>query len=161
LKILLKNNMDSKYRKCVGMMILNSNNKILVGRRIDHPSGFWQMPQGGIDDNENPEEAVWREMMEEIGTNNAELFNISNQWINYKIPQETLDNLPWGKIFIGQTQKWFIFKFTGMDEDINVQTQNPEFSEWKWMNADDLVENAVPFKQKTYKAILDEFSDIF
>ena len=142
-------------------MILNSNNEILVGKRLDHPSGYWQMPQGGIDDNENPEEAVWREMMEEIGTNNAKLFHISNQWVNYEIPQETLDNLPWGKIFIGQTQKWFIFKFTGKNEDINVQTQNPEFSEWKWMNADDLVGNAVPFKQKVYKTILDEFSDIF
>jgi len=153
--------MDGKYRKCVGMMILNSNNKILVGRRLDHPSGYWQMPQGGIDDNENPEEAVWREMMEEIGTNNAELFQISNQWVNYDIPQETLDNLPWGKIFIGQTQKWFIFQFTGKGEDINVQTQKPEFSEWKWMNVDDLVDNAVPFKRKVYKTILDEFSDIF
>ena len=142
-------------------MILDSNNAILVGRRLDHPSGYWQMPQGGIDDNEDPEEAVWREMMEEIGTNNAELFHVSNQWVNYDIPQETLDNLPWGKIFNGQTQKWFIFKFTGKDEDINVQTQNPEFSEWKWMNANDLVDNAVPFKQKVYKTILDEFSDIF
>ena len=142
-------------------MILDSNNAILVGRRLDHSSGYWQMPQGGIDDNEDPEEAVWREMMEEIGTNNAELFHVSNQWVNYDIPQETLDNLPWGKKFIGQTQKWFIFKFTGKDEDINVQTQNPEFSEWKWMNANDLVDNAVPFKQKVYKTILDEFSDIF
>jgi len=153
--------MNGKYRKCVGMMILDSNNAILVGRRLDHPSGYWQMPQGGIDDNEDPEEAVWREMMEEIGTNNAELFHVSNQWVNYDIPQETLDNLPWGKIFNGQTQKWFIFKFTGKDEDINVQTQNPEFSEWKWMNANDLVDNAVPFKQKVYKTILDEFSNIF
>ena len=66
--------MSDKYRKCVCMMILNSNNEILVGRRLDHPSGYWQMPQGGIDENENPEEAVWREMMEEIGTNKADLF---------------------------------------------------------------------------------------
>jgi len=153
--------MNVKYRKCVGMMILNSKNEVLVGRRLDHPSGYWQMPQGGIDENEDPEEAVWREMMEEIGTNKAELCHVSNQWVNYEIPQETLDNLPLGKIFIGQTQKWFIFKFTGKSEDINVQTQNPEFSEWKWMNVDDLVDNAVPFKQKVYKTILDEFSDIF
>ena len=153
--------MEAKYRKCVGMMILNSINQILVGRRLDHPSGYWQMPQGGIDDNENPQEAVWREMMEEIGTNNAELCKISHQWVNYEIPQDTLNHLPWGKIYIGQTQKWFIFKFSGEDKDINVETQNPEFSEWKWMNSNDLVENAVPFKQKVYKAILDEFSDIF
>ena len=153
--------MKKKYRKCVGMMIINDEKKILVGRRIDHPSGFWQMPQGGIDDNEKPEDAVWREMMEEIGTNNAELLHISNHWLNYDIPQETLNHLPWGKIYIGQTQKWFIFKFTGKGADINIQTQNPEFSEWKWMNAEDLVGNAVPFKQKVYKTILDEFSNIF
>ena len=77
---------DQKYRKCVGMMILNTNKEILVGRRLDHPSGFWQMPQGGIDEKENPEEAVWREMMEEIGTNKAKLIKESNQWINYNIP---------------------------------------------------------------------------
>ena len=103
--------MSDKYRKCVGMMILNSNKAVLVGRRLDHPSGYWQMPQGGIDDNENPEEAVWREMMEEIGTNKAKLYKTSNQWINYEIPKETLEHLPWGKIYIGQTQRWFIFKF--------------------------------------------------
>ena len=72
------------------MMILNNNKEVLVGRRLDHPSGFWQMPQGGIDENENPEEAVWREMMEEIGTNKAALVKVSKQWLNYKIPEETL-----------------------------------------------------------------------
>tara|TARA_Y100000996_G_scaffold192686_1_gene150935 strand:+ start:33 stop:494 length:462 start_codon:yes stop_codon:yes gene_type:complete len=153
--------MLDKYRKCVGMMILNNNNDILVGRRLDHPSGYWQMPQGGIDDNENPEEAVWREMMEEIGTNKAKLYKTSNQWINYEIPKETLDHLPWGKIYIGQTQKWFIFKFLGKDKDINVETQNPEFSEWKWMNCNDLVKNAVPFKKNIYQKILNEFTELF
>ena len=103
--------MSNKYRRCVGMMILNTHYEILVGRRLDHPSGYWQMPQGGIDENENPEEAVWREMMEEIGTNNAQLFKTSNQWVNYEIPQETLNKLPWGETYIGQTQKWFIFNF--------------------------------------------------
>ena len=146
--------MDSKYRRCVGMMILNASNEILVGRRLDHPSGYWQMPQGGIDQNENPQEAVWREMMEEIGTNKADIFKVSTQWINYDIPQETLDKLPWGKKWIGQTQKWFIFKFTGQKTDINVHTKNPEFSEWKWMRHTELIENAVPFKRKVYKSIL-------
>ena len=153
--------MDSKYRRCVGMMILNASNEILVGRRLDHPSGYWQMPQGGIDQNENPQEAVWREMMEEIGTNKAEIFKVSTQWINYDIPQETLDKLPWGEKWIGQTQKWFIFKFTGQKTDINVHTKNPEFSEWKWMRHTELIENAVPFKRKVYKSILNEFADTF
>ena len=153
--------MSDQYRRCVGMMILNTNNEILVGRRLDHPSGYWQMPQGGIDEDENPEEAVWREMIEEIGTNNAELFKTSNQWVKYDIPQETLGKLPWGKTYIGQMQKWFIFKFSGQENDINVETENPEFSEWKWIKASKLIENAVPFKRIVYKTILDEFSDIF
>mgnify|MGYP006127147323 FL=1 len=153
--------MSNKYRKCVGMMILNTNDEILVGKRLDHPSGYWQMPQGGIDENENPEEAVWREMMEEIGTNNAKLFKISNQWVKYEIPQATLDKLPWGKIYVGQKQKWFVFKFLGQSNDINVETETPEFSEWKWMSSVSLVDNAVPFKRIVYKTILDEFSYIF
>ena len=153
--------MENNYRKCVGMMIINTQKEILVGRRLDHPSGYWQMPQGGIDENEKPEEAVWREMMEEIGTNNAKLSQISSQWIKYDIPQETLNYLPWGKKYVGQTQKWFIFHFLGEDDEINVETQNPEFSEWRWMNHKELTENAVPFKRKVYKTILDEFEDTF
>jgi putative (di)nucleoside polyphosphate hydrolase len=142
------------------MMILNTHKEILVGRRLDHPSGYWQMPQGGIDDNENPKEAVWREMLEEIGTNKAELIKISNQWINYDIPSETLKTLPWGDIYIGQTQKWFAFLFLGEDNDINVGTDNPEFSEWKWTRMDSIVDSIVPFKRDVYAKILEEFKDI-
>ena len=143
------------------MMILDDDNKILVGRRIDHPSGFWQMPQGGIDEDENPEKAVWREMMEEIGTNNAEIIKISSSWVNYDIPKETLIKLPWGSKYIGQTQKWFVFRFNGDDKDINVGTENPEFSDWKWINHNFLMENAVPFKRKLYKKVLEEFNNFF
>ena len=153
--------MTNKYRRCVGMMILNTHKEILVGRRLDHPSGYWQMPQGGIDDNENPKEAVWREMLEEIGTNKAELIKISNQWINYDIPSETLKTLPWGDIYIGQTQKWFAFLFLGEDNDINVGTDNPEFSEWKWTRMNSIIDSIVPFKRIVYKKILEEFKDIF
>ena len=153
--------MTDKYRKCVGMMIFNNNKEILVGRRLDHPSGYWQMPQGGINDNENPKEAVWREMMEEIGTNKAKLIKISNQWINYEIPSETLKTLPWGDKYIGQTQKWFAFLFLGEDNDINVGTDNPEFSEWKWTRMDSIVDSIVPFKRDVYAKILEEFKDIF
>ena len=153
--------MTSKYRRCVGMMILNNIKEILVGRRLDHPSGFWQMPQGGIDENENPEEAVWREMMEEIGTNKAKLLKISSQWINYDIPSETLKTLPWGHKYIGQTQKWFAFQFTGEENDINVGTVNPEFSEWKWTKIKLIVDEIVPFKRDVYSVILEEFKDIF
>ena len=153
--------MSEPYRKCVGMMILNNNNEILVGKRIDHPSGFWQMPQGGIDEYENPKEAVWREMMEEIGTNKAKLIKVSNQWINYDIPSETLKTLPWGHKYKGQTQKWFAFQFTGEENDINVGTDNPEFSEWKWSTIDSIIDEIVPFKRNVYSIILEEFKDIF
>ena len=153
--------MTKQYRRCVGMMILNTKNEILVGCRLDHPSGYWQMPQGGIDKDEIPEEAVWREMMEEVGTNKAKLLHISSQWLNYDIPQDTLDTLPWGKKYIGQTQRWFVFRFTGKDSDINVGTENPEFSEWKWVKYESLVENIVPFKRKIYKKIIEEFKNIF
>ena len=153
--------MTGNYRRCVGMMILNDKNEILVGKRLDHPSGHWQMPQGGIDENENPEKAVWREMLEEIGTNNATMIKESNQWINYKIPTETLETLPWGDMYVGQTQKWFAFRFNGNDNEINVGTDNPEFSEWKWTHHNLLVENIVPFKRNTYEKILKEFSYLF
>ena len=152
--------MKQQYRKCVGMMILNNKNEILVGRRLDHPSGYWQMPQGGIDLNENPEEAVWREMMEEIGTNNASLIQTSKCWFNYDIPKDTLEKLPWGKIYIGQTQKWFLFRFTGQDSDVNVSTSNPEFSEWKWSKYESLVDSIVPFKRELYRKIINEFKSI-
>lgn len=142
-------------------MIINKNKEILVGKRLDHPSGFWQMPQGGIDKKENPEEAVWREMMEEIGTNKAELIKVSNQWVNYIIPAETLKTLPWGDKYIGQIQKWFAFQFTGEDNDINVGTKNPEFSEWKWTKIETIVDEIVPFKRNVYSIILEEFKDIF
>ena len=153
--------MTSKYRRCVGMMILNNIKEILVGKRLDHPSGFWQMPQGGIDENENPEEAVWREMMEEIGTNKAKLLKVSSQWINYDIPSETLKTLPWGHKYIGQTQKWFAFQFTGEENDVNVGTVNPEFSEWKWTKIKLIVDEIVPFKRDVYSKILMEFKDLF
>ena len=153
--------MTENYRRCVGMMIVNDKNEILVGKRLDHPSGHWQMPQGGIDENEDPEKAVWREMLEEIGTNNATMIKESNQWINYKIPTETLATLPWGDMYVGQTQKWFAFRFNGNDNEINVGTDNPEFSEWKWTHHNLLVENIVPFKRNTYEKILKEFSYLF
>lgn len=153
--------MSKTYRKCVGLMILNKNKEILVGKRIDHPSGFWQMPQGGIDKHEKPEDAIWREMMEEIGTNKAKLIKKSNQWINYEIPTDTLKTLPWGHKYVGQTQKWFAFQFIGEDSDIRVETENPEFSEWKWAKIDSIVDNIVPFKRNVYSTIIEEFKDIF
>ena len=151
---------NDAYRRCVGMLIINKNKEVLVGKRLDHPSGYWQMPQGGIDEKENPKEAVWREMMEEIGTNNATLIKTSNQWLKYDIPNDTLQTLPWGHRYRGQTQKWFAFKFTGNDKEINVGTTNPEFSEWKWINYNNIIDKTVPFKRSVYLKILEEFGEL-
>ncbi len=153
--------MKKEYRRCVGMMILNEKNEILVGRRIDHPSGYWQMPQGGIDQEEVPEDAVWREMMEEIGTNEVKLIHTSLRWFTYDIPKDTLKTLPWGNKYVGQTQRWFVFRFIGEDNKINIETDNPEFSEWKWARYNTIVDNIVPFKRKLYEKVLKEFEKIF
>ena len=95
---------------------------------------------------------IWKEVLA-----GEKAYNNTGEWL----PQETLDKLPWGEIYVGQMQKWFVFKFSGQSNDINVETENPEFSEWKWMNSSNLINNAVPFKRIVYKTILDEFSDIF
>ena len=130
-------------------MILNNNKEVLVGKRLDHPSGFWQMPQGGIDEKENPKEAVWREMMEEIGTNKAKLIKESDQWINYDIPSETLKTLPWGHKYKGQTQKWFAFQFTGEENDINVVLLNKQDSSYLMFGSIELYVNEEQLKKAT------------
>ena len=127
--------MKEQYKKLplrsgVGIVLLNKENKVFVAKRIDNPKNFWQMPQGGIDDHEKPEEAVWREMMEEIGTNNAKLIKSTNQWYKYEIPKETLKTLPLGEKYIGQKQKWFLMRFIGEDKEININTPHPEFLDW-------------------------------
>ena len=138
----------------------NKYGLVFSGQRLDNPNDSWQLPQGGIDENENPEEAVWREMMEEIGTNKASLIASSKEWISYDIPSEILSTLPWGNEYMGQIQKWFLFNFNGDDRDINVGTENPEFSDWKWMNYDEITHNAVPFKKNVYQKIQSEFKKV-
>ena len=148
--------MENKYRKCVGMMILNDDNKILVGKRMDHPSGHWQMPQGGIDENENPEEAVWREMHEEIGTKNVEYLDEINSWLNYDIPSNLSEKL-WNGKYRGQTQKWLAYRFLGKNDEINIKTKNPEFIDWKWESHKNLPSLAVPFKRDIYLQVIAGF----
>ena len=150
---------EGLYRPNAGIIIFNKEGKLLWCKR--RSGDGWQFPQGGIDEKEIPEDAVWREMMEEIGTNKAKIIKVSDKWINYQIPNDTLKTLPWGKKYIGQTQKWFAFEFTGKNDDINVKTENPEFSEWKWAQLDSIIDNIVPFKRDVYTKILEEFKDLF
>ncbi len=148
------------YRPNVGMMILNKKKEIFVGKRIDHPSEFWQMPQGGIDTKEKPQLAALREMKEEVGIkkNLVKLISESKNWYYYQIPKDLAETLWKGK-YKGQRQKWFLYEFTGSYNDINIQTNHPEFSDWKWVNKEFLVPNIVPFKKEIYSKLLNEFSN--
>lgn len=148
------------YRPNVGMMIINQKKEIFVGKRIDHPSNFWQMPQGGIDAQEIPSIAALREMDEEVGIkkNKVDLLTESKDWYYYSIPSDLAKTLWKGK-YKGQRQKWFLYKFKGTEKDINIHTEHPEFSDYKWVSKDFLVPNIVPFKKKIYEKLLLEFKD--
>ena len=148
------------YRPNVGMMIINQKKEIFVGKRIDHPSNFWQMPQGGIDAQEIPSIAALREIEEEVGIkkNKVDLLTESKDWYYYSIPSDLAKTLWKGK-YKGQRQKWFLYKFKGTEKDINIHTEQPEFSDYKWVTKDFLVPNIVPFKKKIYEKLLLEFKD--
>ncbi len=148
------------YRPNVGMMIINNQKKIFVGKRIDHPSNFWQMPQGGIDPQEKPVVAALREMEEEVGIkkNKVQLLNQISDWYYYTIPKDLAQTL-WKGRYKGQRQKWFLYKFEGTESDINIHTEHPEFSDFKWVTKDFLVPNIVPFKKEIYSKLLEEFKN--
>ena len=144
------------YRLGVGMMLLNKENKVFVGKRIDTRSEAWQMPQGGVDEGENLQEAALRELEEEVGTNKVKLVEISSNWYFYDIPQELISTM-WDGKYRGQKQKWFVFRLCTDDSDININTKHPEFCQWKWIDIEQLPEVIVFFKRDIYQSIVDEF----
>jgi putative (di)nucleoside polyphosphate hydrolase len=144
------------YRPGIGVMLMNEDKHIFVAKRIDMTSEAWQMPQGGIDEGEDPVTAMWRELGEEIGTNKATLIAESKDWYDYDLP-DALVPIIWGGRFRGQRQKWFLLRFDGTDKDINIVTAHPEFSEWKWVKPELLPEVIVPFKKKLYQKLVEEF----
>ncbi len=150
---------DLPYRAGVGIMLLNTDNKVFVGKRIDTSSEAWQMPQGGIDEGEDPATAAIREMQEEIGTDKAEIIAESQGWYDYDLPDHLIGKL-WGGRFRGQRQKWFCLRFTGVDSDINIETSHPEFCQWQWAEMQQLPNLIVPFKRQLYQAIVDEFATV-
>ena len=136
-------------RNGVGAVVLNKNNQVFVGKRIDNPGKFWQMPQGGVDDGEKYFDAMKRELFEETGIKDFEVIKEIEGMTEYELPDYLLGKIWKGK-YRGQRQKWFVIRFLGNDKDINLNTSKPEFIEWKWTNIDDLPSIIVDFKKKLY-----------
>jgi len=148
-----------QYRPGVGIILLNSEHHVWVGRRYGITSEAWQMPQGGIDEGETPETAAQRELEEETGVTSdlAEILAVSRGWHQYELPLK-LTKTAWGGRYRGQRQKWFVMRFLGSDRDINIQTAHPEFSEWKWSEPAGLTRDIIDFKRELYTALTTEFA---
>ena len=142
-------------RSGVGIVLLNEYNKVFVAKRIDNPKNFWQMPQGGVDHGEDFLTAAYRELEEETSIKNVELISELDGYITYNLPDHLLGVIWKGK-FRGQKQKWFIVRFIGKDNEINLNTANPEFKEWKWTEIDNLTNIIVEFKREVYKKVVRE-----
>ncbi len=145
-----------RYRRGVGIVLLDRRGQVFVGRRIDTPHDAWQMPQGGVEPGETPRQAVFRELREELGTGKAEIVAESNGWFRYDLPPE-LSGIAWDGRWDGQEQQWFVLRFRGTDEDIDVATEHPEFSAWRWAEPEELPDLVVSFKQRLYRDVLEEF----
>ena len=144
------------YRPCVGMALFNRDGQVFVGRRIDQTAEAWQMPQGGIDEGEDPRATALRELAEEIGTGKAEIIGESRDWLTYDLPPDLIGKV-WQGRFRGQRQKWFAMRFLGRDRDINLQTAHPEFDQWRWLPFEEVPALIVPFKRRLYEQVVAEF----
>jgi len=142
----------------VGAIVLNSNNQVFVGKRKDNPIDKWQMPQGGVNRNEDLLVAMKRELIEETSIKNIEVLKELDQWLEYELPKELL-GIIWKGRYRGQKQKWFITRFVGNENEINLNTNHPEFIEWKWIKVEDLPKVIVDFKKKVYEKLLIEIKN--
>ena len=148
---------ERPYRRGVGAVLLNADGLVFAARRIDTPDESWQLPQGCIDEGEDPEQTVLRELEEEIGTAKATIIGQTDGWLRYDLPMD-LSHKVWKGRFRGQEQKWFVLRFTGTDSDIDLDFHDsPEFDAWKWMAFEDLPEMIVPFKRRLYEDIVAAF----
>ncbi len=146
-------------RSGVGIVVINKKNKVFVARRIDNPKNFWQMPQGGVDEGENFLNAAFRELEEETSIKSVELIQELEGTITYELPNHLL-GIIWKGKYRGQKQKWFLMKFIGDDNEINIKTKKPEFLEWKWIEIDQLTEVVVDFKLHVYKEVKEKVKKI-
>jgi putative (di)nucleoside polyphosphate hydrolase len=148
------------YRRCAGIFLLNTARQVFVGQRADTRGSAWQLPQGGIDDGEDPVAAGLREMREEIGTDRATLLASSRVWRAYDLPPALARRI-WGGRYRGQTQKWLAFRFDGTDADIRIDLEDPEFRAWRWLDPRELADLVVPFKRDVYLNVVDEFRPLW
>ena len=156
-------NEDLPYRPCVGVTLINPAGLIFAGRRLDgaatkEGAEAWQMPQGGIDEGEKPHRAALRELGEETGVTPdlVELVTRTKGWLTYDLPPELLGKV-WGGKYKGQRQRWFLYRFKGRDDQVNIAQDHPEFAEWRWIGADDMLARIVPFKRAVYQQVIDAF----
>lgn len=148
------------YRRNVGVMLVNAAGHVFVGQRLDSEVPAWQMPQGGIDKGEAPQEAALRELEEEIGVSPS-LVTVEAEtegWLSYDLPHDIVPRI-WKGRYKGQEQKWFLLRFHGEDAQVNIQTEHPEFSEWCWLPADEVLGQIVPFKRPVYEQVIAAFRD--
>ena len=152
-------NQTLPLRSGVGIVVLNKDNKIFVAKRIDNPKNFWQMPQGGVDHGENFLKAAYRELEEETSIRNVELIKELDGLIEYELPPHLL-GIIWKGKYRGQKQKWFVVRFLGEDSEININTKNPEFLDWKWIELDKITDVVVDFKLNVYKNVKEKVKKI-
>ena len=152
--------LDHLYRRGVGIMLLNREGKVFVAARIDNPQDAWQMPQGGLDEGEEPWPAALRELEEETGIPPRLVERIAEhpETLRYELPDEWRGRV-WGGKWVGQVQHWFLARFLGRDEDIDIATEHPEFRAWKWANPRELPELIVPFKRDLYRRLVEDFAE--
>lgn len=150
---------DHRYRRGVGVMLLNADKKVWVGARIDNTDDAWQMPQGGMDDGEEPWATALRELEEETGIKPHLVERLADapERLRYELPEDLRGKL-WGGKWIGQDQDWYLCRFLGEESDIDIATEHPEFREWRWVEPAHLPDLIVPFKRDLYRAIIAHFS---
>ena len=154
-----KNFKNLPLRSGVGIVLLNNDNKVFVAKRIDNPKDFWQMPQGGVNKDEDFLKAAYRELEEETSIKSVELIKELEGNIVYELPERLL-GIIWNGKYKGQKQKWFIMKFLGHDSEINIKTKKPEFLEWRWIESNSITKNVVDFKIEVYKKVQVELNKV-